>query len=140
MIRFGKRLLSPAERFRGGDTVLVLSVRQKPFRPSFTLFCPDAYLDNGFSDFISPCQRFRGEYCFVCPSFLFTSVRPAIEWGGTLWSHLPPTKWESCQLLIMALNPIQTTINRLQTTDSKNLWILYLFIRVVISAGDMNFR
>jgi len=35
-------------------------------------------------------------------------------------------------MLIMALNPIQTKINRLQTTDSK---ILYFFIQVVILAG-----
>ena len=39
-------------------------------------------------------------------------------------------------LLIMALNPIQTKINRLQTTYRKNLWILFFFSRVVISAGD----
>ena len=36
----------------------------------------------------------------------------------------------------MALNPIQTKLNRLKTTDSKNLWILKKFIRVVISAGN----
>ena len=35
----------------------------------------------------------------------------------------------------MVLNPIQININRLHTTDSKNLWILYFFIQVVISAG-----
>jgi len=38
----------------------------------------------------------------------------------------------------MVLNPIQTKINRLQTTDSKNLWILYIFILVIISAWYMN--
>ena len=125
-------------------------------------FCPDTYFGNGFSDFIIPCWRFWGGYCFgvVCPSFIFTSVRLAMDYGkltkGALWSHLPPTtdllpltKWESCQLLaniwgkhwlwhpgrslkdrllIMALNPIQTTINRWQTTDIKNLWILYVFL------------
>ena len=70
-------------------------------------FCPDAYLGYGFSDFIIPCRRIRGGYCFdvVCPSFLFPSGRPAMDYGkltkGALWSHLPPTtdNWESGQLL-----------------------------------------
>jgi len=36
--------------FFGGDIVLELSALPKPFRPSVTLFCPYAYLGNGFSD------------------------------------------------------------------------------------------
>ena len=76
--------------------------------------------------------------CFgvVCQSFLFPSVHWAMDYGkltkGTLWSHLPPTTDQVGKLsvackdlrkaLIMALNPIQTKINRLQTTDSINLW------------------
>ena len=39
----------------------------------------------------------------------------------------------------MALNSIHTQINRLQTTDFKDLGILYFFIRVVISVGDKKF-
>ena len=47
-------------------------------------------------DFIIPCRRFQGGFCFgvVCPSFLFPSVRPAMDYGkltkGALWSHFPP--------------------------------------------------
>ena len=48
-----------------------------------------------------------------------------------------PLKW-----LIMALNPIQTKINRLQTTDVKTYdltYEYYMYIRVVISAGVYEF-
>jgi len=38
----------------------------------------------------------------------------------------------------MALNPIQTAINRLKTTDRKTYEYFIFFIQVVISAGDMN--
>ena len=43
---------------KGLDIVLALSVRPKPFPPSVTLFCPDAYLGNGFSDFIVILQEY----------------------------------------------------------------------------------
>jgi len=42
----------------------------------------------------------------------------------------------------MALNPIQTKINRLQTTDVKTYdltYEYYMYIRVVISAGVYEF-
>ena len=40
-----------------------------------------------------------------------------------------PLKWPK-KVLIMALNPIQTKIDRLKTTDSKNLCILSLFFSI----------
>ena len=48
-----RSLLSPPNDFEG-DTV----VRPKPFRPSYTLFCPDAYLSYGFSDYIVILQEY----------------------------------------------------------------------------------
>ena len=102
-----KLLLSPAER-SGEDIVLALSIRLKPVSPSVTLFCQDAYLGNGFSNLIIPCRRFRGGYCFgvVCGSFLFTSGRPAMDYGkltkGALWSHLPPSTDQVWKLSVVA--------------------------------------
>ena len=57
----------PAKDFgRGGGIVLALSVRPKPFRPSvrpsITLFWPDAYLSNGFSDVIVILQEYELAY------------------------------------------------------------------------------
>ena len=38
--------------------VLALSVRPKPFRQAVSLFCPEAYLSNGFSDCIIILQEY----------------------------------------------------------------------------------
>ena len=41
-------------------------------------FCQDAYLGNGFSDFITPCRKYRGGISFwCCLSVLPLSVCPA---------------------------------------------------------------
>ena len=68
------------------------------FHVSSNNWINEKFLGNGFSDFIIPWRRFRWGILFwrnVCPSFLFPSVRPAMDYGkltkGTLWSHLPPT-------------------------------------------------
>jgi len=45
-----------------GGIVLALSVRLKPLRPSVTLFCPEAYLSNGFSDLIIILQEYELAY------------------------------------------------------------------------------
>ena len=93
--------LSPAKRFGGGGEDIVLALAFL----SITLFCPDAYLGNGFSDFIILYQE--GDIVLalsVHPSSFCPSGR---LWTKESWpkAHcevtclLPLTKWESCQLL-----------------------------------------
>ena len=87
-----------------GNRVMALCYFQIYIVDRYT-FCLDAYLGNGFSDFIIPSRRFRGGYCF---GVVYPSFRPA----GRLWTTeswpkahcevtclLPLKKWESCQLL-----------------------------------------
>ena len=95
-----------------GGGVLFGVVRPSEAFPSVTLFCSDVYLGNGlhlfllstipsiqmdFQIVLSPAEDSEGGYCFgvVGPSFLFPSIRPAMDYGkltkGALWSHLPPT-------------------------------------------------
>ena len=52
-------VVSPAKRF-GGDVVLALSVRPKPFRPS--CFSVRTHLGIGFSDFIVVLQEYELAY------------------------------------------------------------------------------
>ena len=121
-----------------------------------------------FQILLSPAKDFQGILFWHCLSILPLYV---YDYGkltkGALWSHLPPTTDQMGKLsvackdlrkalvmaprsilkrplkwLIMALNPIQTKINRLQTTDVKTYdltYEYYMYIRVVISAGVYEF-
>ena len=87
--------------------VLALSVGPKPFRPSVLPSVRPSVrnvysvrmliLVMDFQILLSPAEYFEGDIVcgVVCPSFLFPSVRPAMDYGkltkGALWSHLPPT-------------------------------------------------
>ena len=64
-----------------GNKVMALCYFQIYLVDRYT-FRPYVYLGNGFSDCIITCRRFRGGYSFgvVCPSFLFLSVRPAMDY------------------------------------------------------------